>query len=42
MAAGHTVWPLVLCGVIKIAYDLVLLAMFRAVRPPEELRVASR
>jgi MFS family permease len=42
MAAGHTVWPLVLCGVVKIAYDLVLLAMFRAVRPPEELRVASR
>jgi MFS family permease len=29
-------WPLVLAGVLKIAYDLTLLAMFRNVRPPEE------
>jgi len=29
-------WPLVLCGAIKIAYDLTLLAMFRKVKPPEE------
>ena len=29
-------WPLVLAGAIKIAYDVMLLAMFRRVRPPEE------
>ena len=29
-------WPLVLAGGVKIAYDLMLLAMFRKVRPPEE------
>jgi MFS family permease len=29
-------WPLVIAGLLKIAYDLTLLAMFRNVRPPEE------
>src|SRR5207253_1673591 len=29
-------WPLVIAGAVKIAYDLALLVMFRAVRPPEE------
>lgn len=29
-------WPLVICGVIKIAYDLTLLRMFRRIKPPEE------
>ena len=29
-------WPLVVGGVLKIGYDLLLLAMFRSVRPPEE------
>jgi hypothetical protein len=29
-------WPLVMCGGIKIIYDLLLLYMFRRVRPPEE------
>jgi len=29
-------WPLVVCGVLKIAYDLLLLKMFSKVRPPEE------
>jgi predicted MFS family arabinose efflux permease len=29
-------WPLVICGALKIGYDLALLAMFRRVRPPEE------
>ncbi|MPY94860.1 MAG: MFS transporter [Acidimicrobiia bacterium] len=33
-------WPLVVGGCLKIAYDLVLLAMFRNVRPPEELTPA--
>jgi len=29
-------WPLVIGGVLKIGYDLALLAMFRKVKPPEE------
>ena len=29
-------WPLVICGALKIVYDLTLLRMFRAVKPPEE------
>ncbi len=29
-------WPLIAAGALKIAYDLMLLAMFRKVRPPEE------
>ena len=29
-------WPFVLAGAIKLAYDVMLLAMFRKVRPPEE------
>ena len=29
-------WPLLIAGAVKIAYDLSLLATFRAVRPPEE------
>ena len=29
-------WPLVVAGALKIAYDLLLLAMFRKIRPPEE------
>jgi len=29
-------WPLVICGVLKIVYDLTLLGMFRKVKPPEE------
>jgi MFS family permease len=29
-------WPLLLAGAVKIVYDLLLLAMFRKVRPPEE------
>jgi hypothetical protein len=28
--------PLVICGVLKIAYDLALLASFRHIKPPEE------
>jgi len=35
-AAGLYAWPLVLCGVLKIAYDVALLLMFRRVKPPEE------
>jgi MFS family permease len=29
-------WPLIIAGGVKIAYDLLLLATFRTVRPPEE------
>ena len=35
-AAGLQAWPLVICGALKIAYDLALLWTFRHVRPPEE------
>lgn len=31
-------WPLVFCGALKIVYDLALLKMFQAVKPPEEER----
>ncbi|MDB5810027.1 MAG: major facilitator superfamily protein [Betaproteobacteria bacterium] len=34
-------WPLVVCGGLKIVYDLILLAMFRHVRPPEEIKNAE-
>ena len=30
-------WPLLAAGGLKIVYDLLLLAMFRKIRPPEEL-----
>ena len=35
-AAGYTVWPLLLCGGLKILYDLMLLSAFRHIKPPEE------
>jgi len=31
-------WPLAAAGLVKIAYDLMLLATFRNVKPPEERR----
>jgi MFS family permease len=34
-------WPLLIAGLTKIVYDLSLLAMFRAVRPPEEVKAAA-
>lgn len=34
-ASGGTL-PLVLCGVFKITYDILLLRQFRHVKPPEE------
>jgi len=42
LAAGYLLgvssfgWPLIAAGVLKIAYDLMLLAMFGKIRPPEE------
>ena len=35
-AAGLQMWPLLLCGGLKILYDLLLLAAFRSIKPPEE------
>lgn len=35
-AAGYTTTPFILCGVLKIAYDLALLWAFRHIKPPEE------
>ncbi|MSQ21556.1 MAG: MFS transporter [Betaproteobacteria bacterium] len=35
-AAGLHIWPLLLCGGLKILYDLLLLAAFRMIKPPEE------
>lgn len=35
-AAGFEAWPLIICGVLKILYDLALLRSFRHLKPPEE------
>jgi MFS family permease len=35
-AASLQAWPLIICGVLKITYDLLLLGQFRSVKPPEE------
>jgi MFS family permease len=35
-SASLQVWPLVICGALKIVYDLLLLMQFRHVKPPEE------
>lgn len=35
-AASHRAWPLLICGALKIAYDVLLLVQFRHVKPPEE------
>jgi MFS family permease len=36
LTTGFPGLPLVICGVLKIAYDLALLLSFRHVKPPEE------
>lgn len=36
LAGSFLGWPLVLCGTLKIAYDVALLFTFRNVTPPEE------
>ena len=35
-AAGHAALPFIICGALKILYDLLLLWTFRHVKPPEE------
>ncbi|MER9125071.1 MFS transporter [Mesorhizobium sp. M0959] len=36
LAVSSFGWPLIIAGGLKIIYDLLLLATFRSVRPPEE------
>lgn len=38
LAGPFSALPLIACGVLKIGYDLALLAMFRHTKPPEELK----
>jgi MFS family permease len=42
LAASGFGWPLLLAGGLKIVYDLLLLVMFRNVRPPEEISGRSQ
>lgn len=35
-ATSLRAWPLIICGTLKIVYDLLLLLQFRHTRPPEE------
>jgi MFS family permease len=37
LATSFVGWPLVICGALKIAYDMALLLSFRHIKPPEEL-----
>ena len=37
-SAGYQAWPLLLCGGLKILYDLLLLVAVRTIKPPEEQR----
>lgn len=37
LSASPFGWPFILAGALKISYDLLLLAMFHRVRPPEEV-----
>ncbi|HEY8243203.1 MAG TPA: MFS transporter [Casimicrobiaceae bacterium] len=41
LAASTFAWPLLIAGGVKIVYDVLLLATFRKVKPPEEA-VATR
>jgi MFS family permease len=34
-AASFRAWPLLICGALKIIYDLLLLVQFRHIKPPE-------
>jgi MFS family permease len=35
-SAGFEAWPLIICGTLKILYDLALLWAFQHIKPPEE------
>jgi MFS family permease len=36
LASSFRGWPLIICGGLKIVYDILLLIQFKHVRPPEE------
>jgi len=36
LEAGLHAWPLMICGLLKLLYDLALLYAFRHIKPPEE------
>ncbi|RWM26451.1 MAG: MFS transporter, partial [Mesorhizobium sp.] len=36
LAASFRAWPLLICGALKIIYDVLLLMQFRHLKPPEE------
>jgi MFS family permease len=36
MSVSHFGWPFLIGGLLKIGYDLTLLALFRHIQPPEE------
>jgi hypothetical protein len=38
LAGAFSGLPLVICGALKIGYDVALLYLFRHVKPPEELQ----
>jgi MFS family permease len=42
MGLASFAWPLLIGGALKIVYDLLLLAMFQRVRPPEEAKARPR
>jgi MFS family permease len=42
LAAGHAATPLLLCGSLKILYDLLLLRQFGSLRAPEERTAEPR
>jgi len=37
-AASLPAWPLIICGALKICYDLLVFTQFRRIKPPEEQR----
>lgn len=39
LSSSYLALPLVLCGVLKIAYDVALLFSFRHIKPPEEEKI---
>jgi len=42
LASSFAGWPLVICGVLKIGYDLALLYSFQHIKPPEEIDERAR
>ncbi len=36
LGGSFLAWPFLICGVLKISYDLLLLLQFRHIKPPEE------